>query len=245
MNISILLKQLNKGLTHYFLPFNCILCSEETGRKLDLCIDCEEHLPWLKNICIYCAAPLSFKTESRCWTCLKKPLPFHKICIIFSYTQIIKKLITGLKFQKRLIYAHILGSLLAEKISLQYQKDNFPDLIIPVPLHKKRLYQRGFNQAMELARPISKRLNIPIDYKGCTRVHNTLAQSRLPANQRATNVKNAFAIQKYLSSKQHIALLDDVMTTGHTLIELSRALYYVGVKRIDVWCCARTYLDGT
>jgi ComF family protein len=176
---------------------------------------------------------------------LKKPLPFHKICIIFSYTQIIKKLITGLKFQKRLIYAHILGSLLAEQISLQYQKDNLPDLIIPVPLHKERLYQRGFNQAMELARPISKRLNIPIDYKGCTRVHNTVAQSRLPANQRATNVKNGFAIQKYLSSKQHIALLDDIMTTDHTLIELSRALYYVGVKRIDVWCCARTYLDGT
>ena len=245
MDIGILLQQLNTRLTHCFLPFNCILCSEETGRKLDLCIDCEKHLPWLKNVCIYCAAPLPFKTESCCGACLKKPLPFHKICIIFSYTQIIKKLITALKFQKRLIYAHILGSLLAEQISLQYQKDNLPDLIIPVPLHRKRLYQRGFNQAMEIARPISKRLNIPIDYKGCTRVRHTAAQSQLAANQRSTNVKNAFAVQEYLSFKQHIALLDDVMTTGHTLTELSRALYCTGVKRIDVWCCARTYLDGT
>lgn len=245
MKISSLLKQINNGFTRCFLPFNCILCSEKTGRKLDLCIDCEEHLPWLKNVCLYCAAPLPFETESRCGACLKNPFPFHKICIIFSYTQIIKKLIIALKFQKRLIYAHILGSLLAEQISLRYQQDKFPDLIIPVPLHRKRLYERGFNQAMELARPISKRLNVPIDYKGCTRVHNTIAQSKLPANQRAINVKNAFAIQEYLSSKQHIALLDDVMTTGHTLIELSRALYYVGVKRIDVWCCARTYPDGT
>ncbi len=245
MNISILLKQINRGLTHCFLPFNCILCNEETGRKLDLCVDCEEYLPWLKNVCIYCAAPLPFETEFCCGACSKKPLPFHRICIIFSYTEIVKKLITALKFQKRLIYAHILGSLLAEQISLQYQEDKFPDLIIPVPLHRKRLYERGFNQAMELARPISKRLNIPIDYTGCTRVHNTIAQSKLPKNQRSTNVKNAFAVQQYLSPKQHIALLDDVMTTGHTLTELSRALYYVGVKRIDVWCCARTYLDGT
>lgn len=245
MKISILIKQINSGLTHCFLPFNCILCSEETGRKLDLCIDCEKHLPWLNNTCIYCAAPLPFETKSRCGACSKKPLPFDRVYIIFSYTQIIKKLIIALKFQKRLIYAHILGSLLADQISLKYQQDKLPDLIIPVPLHRKRLYERGFNQAMELARPISKRLNIPIDYKGCTRVHNTTAQSKLAANQRSTNVKNAFTIQEYLSSKQHIALLDDVMTTGHTLTELSRALYDIGVKRIDVWCCARTYLDGT
>jgi ComF family protein len=188
---------------------------------------------------IDCATPLAFPAETTCGACLKKPLPFHKLCIIFSYTQIIKKLVTGLKFQQQLTYAHILGSLLAEKISSQYQNEKLPDIIIPVPLHKKRLYERGFNQTMELARPISQKLNIPIDYKRCKRVINTAAQSKLPANQRFNNVKNAFAIQRDLDY-QHIALLDDVMTTGHTLIELSRSLYYVGVKRIDVWCCART-----
>ncbi len=84
-----------------------------------------------------------------------------------------------------------------------------------------------------------------IDYKSCLRVRNTLAQSELPANQRRTNVKNAFALQIHKNLlNQHIALLDDVMTTGHTLTELSRILYDAGVKRIDVWCCARTYLDS-
>lgn len=240
MNIkNLLLEQIPLWFVHCFLPFKCILCNENSERKLDLCIDCEEHLPWLKNTCNYCATPLPYKTKLCCGACLKSPPPFHKICITFSYNQIIKKLITGLKFQKRLIHAHILGNLLANKISLIYQNDHLPDLILPVPLHKKRLYTRGFNQAIELARPISKKLNLPIDYKSCQRIYNTAAQSDLPKHQRAINVKNAFVVQGNLANL-HIALLDDVMTTGHTLTELSRTLYYVGVKRIDVWCSAKT-----
>ncbi len=243
INISILLKQINKGITHCLLPYYCILCNDKANRELDLCIDCEELLPWLKNVCSYCAAPLALPAQSACGSCLKEPLPFHKLYVFFSYTEIIKKLVTGLKFQQRLIYAHILGTLLAEKINSQYKEEKLPDIIIPVPLHKKRLYERGFNQAIELARPISKKLNIPIGYKRCKRVINTVAQSNLPANLRSNNVKNAFIAYQDLAN-QHIALLDDVMTTGHTLIEMSRALYYVGVKKIDVWCCARTYLNG-
>jgi ComF family protein len=243
MNISILLKKLNKGITHGFFPYYCILCNDKANRELDLCMECENFLPWLKNVCISCAVPLALPTQSICGACLKKPLPFHKLLVFFSYTEIIKKLVTGIKFQQRLIYAHILGTLLAEKISSQYQSEMLPDIIIPVPLHKKRLYGRGFNQVIELARPISKKLNIPIGYKRCKRVINTTAQSNLPANQRSNNVKNAFVAHQDLA-QQHIALLDDVMTTGRTLIEMSRALYYVDVKRIDVWCCARTYLGG-
>ncbi len=243
MNIGTILKQINKGITHCFFPYNCILCNDKANRELDLCIECEKSLPWLKNVCFYCASPLVFTNQSACGACLKKPLPFHKLCVPFSYTEIIKKLITGLKFQQRLIYAHILGTLLAEKITSEYQAEKLPDIIIPVPLHKSRLYERGFNQAIELARPISKKLNIPIEYKRCKRLVNTVAQTKLPANQRANNVKRAFVAHQNLAY-QHIALLDDVMTTGHTLIEMSRALYDVGVKRIDVWCCARTYLDG-
>ncbi len=232
-------------MTDWFFPFTCILCSEKTIRKIDLCLDCEKNLPWLFHVCIYCPAPLPFKANSTCGTCLKKPLPFYKTHILFSYTGAIRKLITGLKFQQRLLYANILGNLLAEKLKLLYQKEHLPHLIIPVPLYKTRLRERGFNQTMELARPINKKLKIPIDYKSCQRIHSTEAQSSLPANQRAANVKNAFAILKQLNLlNQHIALLDDVMTTGHTLIELSRALYDAGVKRIDVWCCARTYLGS-
>lgn len=242
MNASILLRQIGKGINHIFFPYYCIICNDKANRELDLCVECEKLLPWLKNTCMYCAAFL-ISNQSICGACLKKPLPFHKLYVSFSYTEIIKKLITGLKFQQQLVYAHILGTLLAEKINAQYQNEKLPDMLIPVPLHKKRLYERGFNQAIEIARPISKKLNIPIEYKRCVRVVNTAAQSNLPANQRSSNVKNAFVAHKQLTYK-HIALLDDVITTGHTLTEISRALYDVGIKKIDVWCCARTYLDG-
>jgi ComF family protein len=245
MDINTFIKRTTAEITHCFFPFTCILCSEKTGQDIDLCLDCEKNLPWLSHVCIHCAAPLLFETNCICGACLKKPLPFDKTYILFSYTGAIRKLITGLKFQQRLLYANILGNLLAKKLKLLYQKEHLPQLIIPVPLYKTRLRERGFNQTMELARPIKEKLKIPIDYKSCQRVRSTAAQSTLPANQRATNVKNAFAIQKQKNLiNQHIALLDDVMTTGHTLTELSRALYDAGVKRIDVWCCARTYLGS-
>lgn len=241
MNTRILLKQINKRISRCIFPYYCILCHDKSKRDLDLCIDCEQFLPWLKNVCVCCSAPLVISMQRTCGRCLNKPLPFHKLCIFFSYTETIKKMIIDLKFKQRLIYAHILGTLLAEKINSLYQNEELPDIIIPVPLHKKRLYERGYNQAIELARPISKKLNIGIGYKHCIRIKNTIAQSLLPAKQRSSNVKNAFIAKQNLD-EQHIALLDDVMTTGHTLIEMSRALYDVGVKRIDVWCCARTYL---
>lgn len=245
MDISTWIRIAKKELIHRILPFICILCSEKTTRGIDLCLDCEKNLSWLGHACIHCATPLYIEANNICGACLKKPFPFYKTCIPFSYTGVIRKLIAELKFQQRLLYATILGSLLVEHIRLTYQKEHFPHLIIPVPLHKKRLCQRGFNQVMEIARPINKKLKIPIDYKSCLRVRNTLSQSELPANQRRTNIKNAFALQTQTNLfNQHIALLDDVMTTGHTLTELSRILYDAGVKRIDVWCCARTYLDS-
>lgn len=245
MDISTWIRIAKKELIYSILPFTCILCSEETKRAIDLCLDCEKDLPRLSHVCIHCAAPLDIETNTICGACLKKPFPFYKTCIPFSYTGAIRSLITGLKFQQRLLYATILGNLLAKQIRLSYQKEYFPHLIIPVPLHKKRLRQRGFNQVMEIARHINKTLNISIDYKSCLRIRNTLAQSELPANQRRTNVKNAFALQTQKNLlNQHIALLDDVITTGYTLTELSRILYDAGVKRIDVWCCARTYLDS-
>jgi ComF family protein len=245
MDINHWIRIVKKGFIDRIFPFTCILCSEETKRAIDLCLDCEKSLAWLGHACTHCAVPLSPPTNTICGACLKKPFPFYKICIPFSYTGAIRHLITGLKFHRRLLYATILGNLLAEQIKLDYQKEQFPQLIIPVPLHKKRLRQRGFNQAIEIARPIKKKLKVNIDYKSCFRTRNTLTQSELPANQRRTNVKNAFALHPHTNlSNQHIALLDDVMTTGHTLTELSRILYHAGVKRIDVWCCARTYLDS-
>ena len=128
---------------------------------------------------------------------------------------------------------------MADYLEKCYSKKNKPQLIIPVPLHKKRLRERGYNQALELARPIEKRLQIPVDKYSCVRVKQTAAQSLLPFDERQSNVRQAFAIRKPLAVK-YVAIFDDILTTGSTVKELSQVLRKAGVTKIDVWCCAKT-----
>ena len=114
-----------------------------------------------------------------------------------------------------------------------------PDLIIPVPLHKKRLRERGFNQALMLAKPLAKQLKTQCSYSHCIRSRYTIPQADLPASRRKSNVKNAFEIKKDVRGK-HIALLDDVVTTGNTATEITRSLLAAGAQRVDVWCLSKT-----
>lgn len=239
--LSPFIKHIKEKIQRMSFPFTCLFCLEETTRSLDLCADCEQYLPWLKQICRYCAMPLIHPSHTVCGRCLTKPFPFHKTCILFSYTSVLQRFITGLKFHGRLLYAEILGQLLAEHLKKRYQGEKWPQVLIPVPLHAQRLRERGFNQCIEIARPIQRSLTIAVDYKSCIRIRPTLAQSGLSASQRIVNLENAFRI-KFDREYEHVALLDDVMTTGQTLIELGRLVYQAGVKRIDVWCCARTHL---
>lgn len=241
--IDTLLKYIKQKIRCTGFPFICIFCLDKADQTLDLCQDCAQHLPWLKQACRTCAVPLLNSTTTICGRCLKQPFPFHKVCILFSYTTVLQRLIVGLKFHGHLLYAEILGQLLAESVKIRYQGDHWPQIIIPVPLHTQRLRARGFNQALELARPLQRILNIGIDYRSCVRIRPTVAQSTLSAAQRVANLKNAFRV-KLAGKYEHIALLDDVMTTGQTVIELSRVLYQSGVKRVDVWCCARTHLGS-
>jgi len=133
----------------------------------------------------------------------------------------------------------LFGALLAERVRNNYRDQSFPECIIPVPLHAQRLRERGFNQALELARATAKQLLVPVEWQSCRRIRATPAQSQLLAAQRAANLKNAFQIIKPFRHK-HVAIIDDVVTTGHTVTELSKALQRAGVERIDVWCVART-----
>ena len=135
-----------------------------------------------------------------------------------------------------------MGELLARKINRFYTSTHQkpPELIIPIPLHKKRLQERGFNQALEMAKIISKKLKITIDYSSCIRIKNTQAQSLLSSKNRQTNLKQAFTLIKPITAN-HIAILDDVITTGHTIQEFLSILP-LHVKKIDIWCCASTQL---
>lgn len=228
-------------LQNYLLPATCVLCQTLTQRSRDLCHACEADLPWLQAACRCCGLAMPATMNSAlCGTCIKQPPPFTSTVALFHYTHPIDRLLTALKFHKQLVYARLLGELLAERVR-QHYGEQLPDCIVPVPLHIKRLRERGFNQALELARPVAKELKIKLDFLSCERKKQTMAQSNLPAQQRKHNLKNAFVVKRALTAK-HVAILDDVMTTGHTISELSRELQTAGIKRVDVWCCARTNL---
>lgn len=229
-------------LKNWLLPGACVLCSENTG-NLDLCASCTKELPWLGTHCICCAEPLPLVTEldQKCGGCLHYPPAFTKTVALFSYQDPLKKLITGIKFQKKLIYAKLLGELFAERLVEVYRAQPLPEYIIPVPLHPTRLQERGFNQAVELVRPIARKLKLQLDLRRCKRLKSTQPQMELPAAERALNVSNAFEVKAPFPAK-YVVVFDDVMTTGSTVNELSKALRKAGVERIDVWCCART--DG-
>jgi ComF family protein len=127
---------------------------------------------------------------------------------------------------------------MAKRMKKVYQTLSLPRVIIPVPLHAKRLKERGFNQALELSKPISRALKIPIDHWSCTRVLPTLPQTNLSRSQRKKNVRHVFKVATTLHA-HHVCLVDDVLTTGYTALSLSKALFKAGVQSIDVWCCAR------
>jgi ComF family protein len=233
MRISHLLKKLYHGL----LPFTCILCHHPSQRELDLCEPCHNELPILTHSCSACASELT--DTSLCNECQNNPPPFDATYALFSYNESIKRLVLNLKFNDALLNAHLFGKLMTDKIRQHWYHDTqLPEVIIPIPLHKKRLKKRGFNQAVEIARPIVSILRIPIDISSCERIKYTTAQATLEAEKRATNVKNAFIVHEDFSNR-HIAILDDVITTGHTVTEFAHCLKNAGAKRIDVWCCAR------
>jgi ComF family protein len=116
-----------------------------------------------------------------------------------------------------------------------------PDVLLPVPLHSKRLRSRGYNQALELGRYISREFQLPLDVTSCIRRKATPEQAALPAKDRGGNIKGAFDVVGNVKQR-HIAVIDDVMTTGSTVGELSRALLKAGAARVDVWVCARAVL---
>jgi ComF family protein len=234
-------------LKKYFIEINrklfagtCLLCRMSSGTNWDLCQNCEKSLPWLGSACKICAIPLPVNPVLICGNCLKNPPAFQRIQALFLYTEPVSQLIKKFKFDGNLSIARVLAQLTSQKMQAFYQENkDYPQCIIPVPLHPARLRERGFNQALELARWVSKHLNKPIDYHTCQRIRYTAMQTGLSARERAKNVKGAFSIKKD-SMYCHIALIDDVITTGHTVNALSQALQKQGVNRIDVWCCART-----
>jgi len=147
----------------------------------------------------------------------------------------IRYLINQLKFANAFHYAKILGELVADCL---LENAEIPNSIIPVPLHPKRYQQRGYNQSLEIAKIVAKKLKTPIDHKSCIRSKNTMHQIELNPQQRQENIQDCFQIKHPIQAK-HIAILDDVITTGATANELAKTLKQAGVEKVDIWVCSR------
>lgn len=221
----------------YLLPPTCLLCGNPGERHRDLCEPCYQQLPRNIPCCYQCAVSLDISSAAPmlCGACLSRRPAFDETYAPFVYGSALRYLVMGLKFGAKYSNACLLGHLLAEHLQQTAEK---PELILPVPLHKSRYRQRGFNQAIEIAKIISHDMQIPLDLHSCKRLHDTPHQTRLTAKQRRKNMKNAFVVVRPMNIR-HVAIVDDVMTTGSTAHELAKALKKAGVAKVDVWVCAR------
>jgi ComF family protein len=173
-----------------------------------------------------------------CGECLKKPPDYDTTIAPLIYQDAVVSLITRLKFYHNFAAARLFAELIADRAIARYSISERPKVLIPVPLHTKRLRLRGYNQATLLANHLAKLTKIPVNRHFCRRIHHTLPQSKTSADLRHSNLLGAFAIGK-ASEAEHVALIDDVMTTGATVGTLSQVLKAQGVKRVSVWCIAR------
>lgn len=223
------------------MPARCLLCGVKSGQRIDLCQGCHQDLPWLGHSCYRCALPLTVASETCCGKCQHQPPPFKKTLSLLHYHYPADHLITGLKFHQQLNYGRLLGTLLGIRVMADYEGSKLPQAIVPVPLHRQRLRERGYNQALEIARYCASETNLPLLVNCCRRVRSTMQQTGLQASQRKQNLRQAFSLTSapWFDS---VALVDDVMTTGATLSELSRIFLNAGIGEVHLWCVARTPL---
>lgn len=240
------------ALAARLFPAACPACLGKGDPSLDFCRACFAELPVLGRVCPLCAAGLSEDAESGtiCGRCLAHPPELEHTFAAFPYASPIDDLVRSLKFGRRLDCARLLGRLLAARA---VECDTrLPDCFVPVPLHPLRLRRRGFNQALEITRVLSRSLGVGFDARCVERIRYGVPQTALPAKQRLKNPKGAFALtpafkkrlqkrrfQKH-GQKQFVVILDDVMTTGATANEVARVLRKAGVGRIEAWVAART-----
>ena len=219
------------------LPPRCVLCGNRGLEDMDLCAGCLSDLPRNQSCCYRCGEHFETAIDipQLCGRCLKQPPNFDETYAPYLYQGPLPYLIGALKFGNDYKNARLLAHLLAEHIASHAE---LPDCLLPVPLHPKRYRERGFNQSLEIARHLANRFSLPLDLHSCIRNRDTGHQISLPAKQRRKNMRRAFTIAKP-PAYQHIAIIDDVMTTGATVSSLAGALKKAGVGRVDVWVCAR------
>lgn len=232
-----ILRRLAGAAGAHLWPHQCALCRQPGQTDLDLCAGCEADLPLNDHICEHCAEPLprELTQPALCGACLKQPPVFDACVAPFLYGFPVDRMIQGLKYRGDLAYGRILGELLARQLACRQTR---PELVIPVPLAPLRYRERGFNQARELALPVCRALQLTLRSDVLARHRETREQATLDRSERLKNTQRAFALTAPLAAR-HVAIIDDVVTTGSTVNEISKVLRAAGAEWIEVWAVAR------
>jgi ComF family protein len=236
------------GLLHHLLPNACALCG---GDSVDaLCAGCEAQFfgadaaiarcPRCANPLPAASPPASRAPDPLCGACLADPPAYDRTLVAADYALPVDQLVLQLKFGHRLALAPLCARLLRDAV--QSAPDfTLPALLCPVPLGPRRLAERGYNQALEIARPLARSLGLALQAQLVVRLHETAAQSSVAPERRQQNIAGAFAVpDAALVAGRHIGVVDDVMTSGRTLNELAATLKRHGAARVSNLVFART-----
>ncbi|MEA3404253.1 MAG: ComF family protein [Pseudomonadota bacterium] len=221
-------------LEKWLLPPRCVITGVSTQQG-DLSEDLIQEWTRPKAVCPQCCELSA--NDQVCGACLSKPPAFNQTQVGFYFDKELVDLIHGLKYQNRLAYARILGECLAERV-----QPGLVEAIIAVPLHPKRFRDRGYNQAELIAESVAKALAIPFIKHSVKRIKDTPSQTHLNSGQRRKNLKRAFeVVPEKLTGLSHIAIVDDVITTGATMQSLAETIKLdTGIKTIQAWSIAKT-----
>jgi ComF family protein len=215
---------------HSLLSQFCLLCSAASDQPL--CAACNAALPRLPSVrCVTCALPVP--DGNICGACLAHPPRYDRTTAVFAYAFPVDALIQRFKYGGGLAIAPLLSNSLGCAVA------ETPDLIIPMPLSPHRLRERGFNQALEIARGVGRMTRIPVVANACRKIIETPPQAALPWKERTKNIRGAFVCDADLGGAS-VAVIDDVMTSGATLNELARNLRRAGAAHVSAWVVART-----
>ena len=223
------------------LPALCLVCRRSVRREYGMCRQCEAELPWLPGSCVCCGEELNEAVEI-CSRCRLAPPEFDACFAPFAYRSPVDKLIVDFKFGAEFAGGYALSRILARFAAARWADGGRPELLLPVPLHISRLRQRGFNQALEIAKTVSAENGIPLAARAVRKSKRTPPQTEMPdARRRGANIRGAFELVDWSALKgvERVAIVDDVVTTMSTATELARLLKQAGIAEVEVCCLAR------
>ncbi|WP_370543440.1 phosphoribosyltransferase family protein [Herbaspirillum sp. Sphag1AN] len=239
------LLRLPSWLSQRCLPSSCALCGQ-TGSAV-LCAECRQrYFSSRRRRCVQCGIAMTSNAkqaiEARCGDCLKHKPAFDSTIVVTDYLAPADQLVLALKFGARLALAPAFAEMMADAMQQQHMQA-MPVVLMPVPLGRFRLQERGFNQSLEIARPLAGRLDIELVPQLMLRVRDTAPQSTLPVDERHRNMRRAFVVPSTSMNHvrgRHIGVVDDVMTTGETLGEVAATLKHFGARRVTNIVFSRT-----